>query len=76
MSAGILSAVEWRARAEAFSEAAEHLGQNWTDDATERRQGDVVASRLRTMRDAALRYAAARERKDAKIEDHGTGQMA
>lgn len=68
MSDGRLSAAEWRARAEAYSEAAEHLGQNWTDDPTERRQGEVVAARLRTNQEACLRMAEARERRDTKGE--------
>ena len=66
MSIGRLSAAEWRARAEAYNEAAEHLGQSWTDDPTERRQGDFVAARIQNMADSAIRHAVARERWDAK----------
>jgi hypothetical protein len=40
-----LTKEQWLARAEAYDEAAEHLGQSWTDDAEERTQGDVVARR-------------------------------
>jgi hypothetical protein len=64
MSRGRLTYSEWMARAEALLEVSEHLGQNWTDDATERRQGEIVADRLRTMRLAALRHAVARRRRD------------
>ena len=42
-----LTKKQWLARAEAYFEAAEHLGQSWTDDPEERRQGDKVSCRLR-----------------------------
>lgn len=42
-----LNREQWLARAEAYFEAAQHLGMSWTDDRIERDQGDAVACRLR-----------------------------
>ena len=44
-----MTSQEWEARATAFEEAAEHLGsgQHWTDDATEFKQGLILADRFR-----------------------------
>jgi hypothetical protein len=42
-----LNKEQWLARAEAYFEAAEHLGQAWTDNPEERTQGDIVSCRLR-----------------------------
>ena len=66
MSSGRLTYSEWMARAEAYYEASEHLRQSWTDDETERRQGEIVSDKLRNMRGAALRYAAARKVRDTR----------
>lgn len=39
---------EWLARSEAYHEAAEHIGEmDWTDDPAERKQGKIVAEKLR-----------------------------
>jgi hypothetical protein len=37
---------DWRARGEAYNEAAEHLKLSWTDDPQERAQGDIVTKLL------------------------------
>lgn len=37
---------DWRARAAAYLEAAEHLDQSWTEDIREREQGVSVKSAL------------------------------
>ena len=42
-----MTAEEWEARAEAFEEAATHLNLPWTDDATEQKQGDIAAEKIR-----------------------------
>lgn len=37
---------QMQARATAYEEASEHLRQSWTEDVTEREQGDAVSSSL------------------------------
>lgn len=38
-----MSPADWKARAEAYHEAAQHLGLKWTDDPREQEQGNIVA---------------------------------
>lgn len=42
-----LTPAQCRARAEALEECADHLLLTWTDDETEREQGDVIGRKLR-----------------------------
>jgi len=42
----VMNQRECYARAEAYWEAATHLGLDWTHDNTEREQGEIIAKRL------------------------------
>lgn len=62
MSAGRrLTPQHLTARAEALEECAGHLDQNWTDDSTEREEGNQLAARLlgeaRWWRECAARFS-------------------
>lgn len=52
-----MTAEQWKARAEAWNECAEHLGQRWTDDPDEKEQGGIVAKELRAKSATCLRIA-------------------
>ena len=43
-----LNPQQLHARAEALEECAEHLGLDWTEDPTERAEGNQLADRLRS----------------------------
>ena len=49
-----MAPADWRARGEAYNEAAEHLKLSWTDDPQERAQGDIVFKLL--LRESAKRH--------------------
>lgn len=52
-----MTAADWKAKGDAYEEAAEHLLQSWTEDATERFQGMVVNSELIKKAEQCWRYA-------------------
>lgn len=58
-----LTANDWNARGLAYEEAADHLGMAWTDDKTERDQGNVVQDELYRKSEACFSRASAIEKK-------------
>jgi hypothetical protein len=53
-----LTKAQWEARGQAYSEAAEHLRQNWTDDPDEWEQGKGIAEKLDQAATACFEIAA------------------
>ena len=66
-----LTGAECHARAAALESCADHLGFDWTDEPSERVQGDIVSDRLRAeamkyllLGDEAMTAAPVASRKD------------
>lgn len=56
-SKGSMSKNDWLARAEIYSELADHLDMSWNDDSAEREQGEIVSRLLRVKEIACRRIA-------------------